>query len=42
MEIIVTAFATIVAVGCLFAILKKDIKELRANADTEDETENHS
>jgi len=36
MEIVVTAFATVVAVGCFLAILKSDLKEVRAEGDSAD------
>jgi len=36
MEVIVTAFATIVAAGCFIAILSNDLKEVRAYASDEE------
>jgi hypothetical protein len=42
MEIIVTAFATIVAAGCFIAILSNDLKEVRADGDASDEADDSS
>jgi hypothetical protein len=42
MEIIVTAFATIVAAGCFIAILSSDLKEVRTDGDTSDEADDNS
>ena len=39
MEIVVTVFATVVAIGCFYAILKSDLKEARFEGDSADKTE---
>jgi hypothetical protein len=42
MEIVVTAFAAVVAAGCFVAILKSDLKELHADGETSEKIKNNS